>query len=115
MAVPDDHNIQAKAIGKLKKYTDLWIEVAKMWNIQVTIVPISIEAPNLTTDINKIGIKPSNPSTSEVYIAWLCKYSIKDAIFLRLHGEHATYLVEMMIIITRTTTTSTMASIIIIC
>ena len=43
-AVPADHRIKLKECEKRDKYLDLARELKKLWNIQVTIIPIVIGA-----------------------------------------------------------------------
>ena len=45
-AVPADHRIKLKNVKKKKKdkYLDLARELKKLWNMQVTIIPIAIGA-----------------------------------------------------------------------
>ena len=43
-AVPADHRIKLKECEKRVKYLDLARELKKLWNIQVTIIPIVIDA-----------------------------------------------------------------------
>ena len=43
-AVPADHRIKLKECGKRDKYPDLAIELKKLWNMKVTIIPIVIGA-----------------------------------------------------------------------
>ena len=43
-AVPADHRIKLKAFEKKDKYLDLARELKKLWNMQVTIIPILIGA-----------------------------------------------------------------------
>ena len=43
VTIPNDHNILEKRLEKIKKYTDLGIEIKQLWNMQrVDIVPIVI-------------------------------------------------------------------------
>ena len=43
VTIPNDHNIIEKRLEKIEKYTDLGIEIKKLWNMQrVDIVPIVI-------------------------------------------------------------------------
>ena len=41
-AVPADHRIKLKECEKKDKYLDLARELKKLWNMQVTIIPIVI-------------------------------------------------------------------------
>ena len=43
-AVPADHRIKLKECEKKDKYLDLARELKKLWNMQVTIIPIIIGA-----------------------------------------------------------------------
>ena len=43
-AVPTDHRIKLKEWEKRDKYLDLDIELKKLWNMKVTIIPIVIGA-----------------------------------------------------------------------
>ena len=43
-AVPADHRIKLKECEKKDKYPDLARELKKLWNMQVTIIPIVIDA-----------------------------------------------------------------------
>ena len=43
-AVPADHRIKQKEYEKKDKYLDLAIELKKLWNMKVTIIPIVIGA-----------------------------------------------------------------------
>lgn len=66
VAVPGGYNIKVKENEKLKKYTDLYIEVARVWVIQTTIVPVFIGMlgsipQNIKTYIKQIRIKQSMP------------------------------------------------------
>ena len=44
LAVPADHRIKQKECEKKDKYLDLARELKKLWNMQVTIIPIVIGA-----------------------------------------------------------------------
>ena len=44
IAVPADHKIKLKECEKKDKYLDLARELKKLWNIQVTIIPVVIGA-----------------------------------------------------------------------
>ena len=48
-AVPADHRIKLKECEKKDEYLDLSKELKKLWNIQVTIIPIVIGAFGTTT------------------------------------------------------------------
>ncbi len=49
-AVPADHRIKLKEYEKEDKYLDLAREKKKMWNMQVTIIPIVIGAFGTVTE-----------------------------------------------------------------
>ena len=40
MSVPSDSNISAKEFEKLRKYKDLEIEIAKMWQMKTKTIPV---------------------------------------------------------------------------
>ena len=48
-AVPEDHRIKLKECEKKNKYLDLARELKKLWNMQVTIIPIVIGAFGMVT------------------------------------------------------------------
>ena len=48
-AVPADHRINLKECEKKNKYLDLAREFRKLWNMQVTIIPIVIGALGTVT------------------------------------------------------------------
>ena len=52
-AVPADHRIKLKESEKKDKYLDLARELKKLWNMQVTIIPIVIGAFGTVTKIIK--------------------------------------------------------------
>ena len=62
ISCPNDHNIAAKRMEKMRVYNDLAIEVQTLWNMRkVDIVPIVIGATgffykNFNDDLKKIGI-----------------------------------------------------------
>lgn len=67
MPVRGEHNINVKEIDKLKKCTDIWFEVIRMWNIRGTTVSVIMgtlvsKSPNLKSYVEKIRIKPNIPS-----------------------------------------------------
>ena len=49
-AVPADHRIKLKKCEKKDKYLDLARELKKLWNMQVTIIPIVIGAFGTVTE-----------------------------------------------------------------
>ena len=44
MAIPTDRNISIKEFDKLSKYTDLQIEIERMWHLKTTVIPIVVGA-----------------------------------------------------------------------
>jgi hypothetical protein len=40
MAIPCDSNVNIKEIEQISKYTDLDIEVSRMWTMSTTILPV---------------------------------------------------------------------------
>ena len=42
MAVPSDRNTSVKVVGKLSKYKDLKIEIARMWKMETETIPVVI-------------------------------------------------------------------------
>ena len=62
VAVPWDTRVEAKATEKLDKYQDLKLELRRLWNKQVEIVPVIIGAlgtipKSLQTNLDKLGVK----------------------------------------------------------
>ena len=57
-AVPADHRIKRKECKKRDKYLDLARELKKLWNMQVTIIPIAIGAVGTVTKglLNRPGL-----------------------------------------------------------
>ena len=51
-AIPGDQNIAIKEQEKIGKYQDLRIELQKVWNVKVVVIPVVIGA--LRTMLNKI-------------------------------------------------------------
>ena len=49
-AAPADHRIKLKESEKKDKYLDLAMELKKLWNMQVTIIPIVIGAFGTVTE-----------------------------------------------------------------
>ena len=61
IAVPDDHNVQHKELEKTKKYEDLRIDIARLWNKEVSVIPIVVGAlgtltANLRKNLKELGI-----------------------------------------------------------
>ena len=44
IAVPDDRNISTKEHEKITKYQELRVEIARLWNVRVEVVPVVIGA-----------------------------------------------------------------------
>jgi len=68
IAIPDDSNINTKETEKLSKYTDLEIEVSRMWKVRTKIVPVIIAAIGTTKkglDQN-LQLLPGHPSAKEL-------------------------------------------------
>ena len=49
VAIPNDHNIKEKEEKKIKKYTDLRLEVSKIWNCSSKVIPVIVGALGLVT------------------------------------------------------------------
>ena len=68
IAIPDYSNINTKETEKLSKYTDLEIEVSRMWKVRTKIVPVIIAA--LGTIKNgldqNLKLLPGHPSAKEL-------------------------------------------------
>ena len=43
-SVPDDKNIALKEAEKISKYKDLEIEINRMWNVKIKVVPVVVGA-----------------------------------------------------------------------
>ena len=61
VAIPVDHRIDQKEIEKITKYADLKLEISRMWNCELTVVPIIIGAlgsipKNLPNHLKKLEI-----------------------------------------------------------
>ena len=68
IAIPDYSNINTKETEKLSKYTDLEIEVSRMWKVRTKIVPVIIAAIGTTKkglDQN-LQLLPGHPSAKEL-------------------------------------------------
>lgn len=60
MAIPDGHNIMVKEIEKLKMFTDTWIKVDKMWDVQATVAPVIIGMLGAyTNELKKVTLRKS--------------------------------------------------------
>ena len=64
VAIPGDQNISKKEFEKIDNYSELRVEIARMWNRETTVVPIVIGAlgsipKKLKNHLERIGIKPS--------------------------------------------------------
>ena len=68
MTVPSDRNLSLKEYEKVSKYKDLEIEIQKMWNLKVTIVPVVIGALGMIQKKTEGHIKriPGNPCLQEL-------------------------------------------------
>lgn len=71
--------IKAKETEKIKKYFNLWIKVAKMWDVQ------AIPSYQWSDVVDNIELKflqeekiSTKPSIAETCVACHCKYSSKD-------------------------------------
>ena len=54
IAVPGDHNVQQKELEKKTKYEDLRIEIARLWNKEVSVIPVVVGAlGTLTANLKK--------------------------------------------------------------
>ena len=61
IAVPGDHNVQQKELEKKTKYEDLRIEIARLWNKEVSVIPVVVGAlgtltANLKKNLKELGI-----------------------------------------------------------
>ena len=56
-AVPADHRIKLEEFEKKDKYLDLARELKKLWNMQVTIIPIVIGAFGTLTKVLLKGLE----------------------------------------------------------
>ena len=68
MTVPSNRNLSLKEYEKVSKYKDLEIEIQKMWNLKVTIVPVVIGALGMIKKKTEGHIKriPRNPCLQEL-------------------------------------------------
>ena len=62
VAIPGDHNIDNKEVEKITKYSDIIIEIQKMWNVKATCIPIVVGAlgsvpKKLTYFLDQLKIK----------------------------------------------------------
>ena len=67
VAIPGDCKIVEKELEKIRKYQDLMIEIERLWEKQVTVVPVVIGSLGaLPRDLRKhlrtIGLKNISPS-----------------------------------------------------
>ena len=44
MTIPTDSSVSAKELDKLSKYKDLQIEIARMWQLKGTVIPVVVAA-----------------------------------------------------------------------
>ena len=66
IAVPGDHNIQQKELEKKTRYEHLRIEIARLWNKEVSVIPIVVGAlgtltANLKKNFKELGIPKVTP------------------------------------------------------
>ena len=68
MTVPSDRNISIKAVEKLSKYKDLEMEIAKMWEMKTTTIPVVLGALGvIKKDLEKYTSKiPGNIPIAEL-------------------------------------------------
>ena len=68
MSVPSDISVSLKIFEKLSKYKDLEIEVAKMWHLKTTALPVVIGALGIAgkTAPNYVSQIPGAPSLTEL-------------------------------------------------
>lgn len=64
VAIPGDHNVARKEIEKIDNYSELRVEIARMWNRETTVVPVVIGAlgsipKKLKFHLDRIGISPN--------------------------------------------------------
>ena len=62
IAVPGAHNVQQKELEKRTRYEDLRIEIARLWNKEVSVIPIVVGAlgtltANLKKNLKELGIR----------------------------------------------------------
>jgi hypothetical protein len=43
VAIPEDRNAIQKEAEKFMKYTDLTIEIQRMWNVKTSVIPATME------------------------------------------------------------------------
>ena len=66
IAVPGDHNVQQKEMERKTKYDDLRIEIARLWNKEVSVIPIVVGTlgmliANLKKNLKELGIPNVTP------------------------------------------------------
>jgi len=68
IAIPDDSNINTKETENLSKYTDLEIEVSRMWKVKMKTVPVIIAALGTIKKglDQKLQLLPGHPLAKEL-------------------------------------------------
>jgi hypothetical protein len=68
MAVPTDKNVAVKEFNKIQKYKDLGIEIAKMWKLKPTTIPVIIGALGVIKKGTEkfIDMIPGKPCLKEI-------------------------------------------------
>ena len=89
IAVSGDHNVQQKELEKKTKYEDLRIEIARLWNKEISVIPVVVGAlGTLTANLKKNfeGIRNSkrHPVSSEIRPFGHSKYSEENSRYFRL-------------------------------
>ena len=64
VAVPMDINVEKKEVEKNLKYVDLSIEISRMWQMKVEIIPIVIGALGTSTFVHQKNLKKLGPQLS---------------------------------------------------
>ena len=64
VAIPGDHNIERKEFEKIDNYSELRVELARLWNTEARVVPIVIGAlgsipKKLREHVEQLGIAPN--------------------------------------------------------
>ena len=98
-AVPADHRIKQKECEKKDKYLELARELKKLWNMQVTIIPIVIGAFGTVTkgllkgleDLEVGGRVETIQTTALLRTAWILRRVLEtwgDLLWLRLQWKN---------------------------
>jgi hypothetical protein len=66
VAIPGDHKIAEKQLDKITRYSELRVELARLWNVNASVIPIVIGAlgsipKDLSKHIKALEIKPHIP------------------------------------------------------